>query len=565
MTNLKGLIWFCLLCSGWPLAISAQVGENIEQKPSWWKRNVAVNGSLGANAMLYHAWGIPPRTQWGTWVLNGNVNIRIGKLNMPFGVIWSEQERSFQQPFNMYGISPNYKWMRWHLGYRTMSLSSFTLNGAVFFGAGVELNPKKLRFAAMYGRFNRAVQVDSLSGERVIPAYRRMGAAVKLGLGSTKNFVDLIYFQSEDEVNSLRVQPDRTNIRPESSKVMGLLMKFSKGVWYFDTDAAFSIFNRDLRDTVQGFGTDVQAVRRFENWIGPRISTQFSPAIQVATGWNFKEFQLRLQYRRVAPNYRSHGTFYFLTDVENITVSPTFLLLKKKMRLAVSGGFQRDNTSGFKAATTIRSIGALTLSYTHSASTSTEVQVNNFGTTQAPGLYPLNDSLRLFQVTRSVQITQRWGKTSKTLAKGWTASGGYQSFTDFNNSSRSFLQNRILTSTLMHNHSLIAQGRQWSAGVMFNRVMTEIFVSNQVGPSVNGSWTLLNKKLMTGAGVSILFNTINGEAQGLNFTLSGNGSYTLGKRQRINAQLNALRSNRFAGATEKFTEVRLNLGYSYAF
>jgi hypothetical protein len=169
--------------------------------------------------MSYHAWGIPPRTRPGTWVMNANLNIRLGQFNMPLGVIFSEQERTFMQPFNQYGISPGFKWMRAHVGYRSMTFSTYTLNGVVFLGGGIELNPGKFRFSCMYGRINRAIAEDTLTSDRKFPAFKRMGLGFKVGWGDSRKYFDLIFFQASDELNSLPYVPVKTKITPEDNKV----------------------------------------------------------------------------------------------------------------------------------------------------------------------------------------------------------------------------------------------------------------------------------------------------------------------------------------------------------
>jgi len=545
----------------------AQGQENNQEikSPNWWKRNFSINGGLGANLMSYHAWGIPPRTRPGTWVMNANLNIRLGQFNMPLGVIFSEQERTFLQPFNQYGMSPGFKWMRAHVGYRSMTFSTYTLNGVVFLGGGIELNPGKFRFSCMYGRINRAVAEDTLLDNRTFPAFKRMGLGFKVGWGDSRKYFDLIFFQASDELNSLPYVPVKTRITPEDNKVFGLNHRFSKGKFFWENDGAISFFTRDVRDSLTPVKTDFKIVNRIGEWINPTISTQLSTAFHSAIGLQFNKFQFRLQYKRISPNYRSLGTFYILGDMENITASPSFLFFKNTLRVALSAGYQRDNTSGFKYNTTIRSIGACNISYTPNANVSTEISINNFGTTQAPGLYPVEDTLRQYQVTRSINVMQRFGKNTKEFSKNFMITAAYQTFTDFNAASRSFLQNSVYTGAINYNYSIVAAKLSMGGGIMSNQITGAGFSSFQIGPTANCSKGFLKNKITINGGISALFNTNNGEAQGLNFNVNTSGNYRLTKRQRISAGLFAIRSNRFAGSTEKFTELRLNLGYNYSF
>ncbi len=565
MFKLRRGIWLMfLICLG-QLESVAQNNQDAPPPPNWWKRNFSINGGLGANLMSYHAWGIPPRTRPGTWMMNVNLNIRLGQFNMPLGVIFSEQERTFMQPFNQYGISPGFKWMRAHVGYRSMTFSTYTLNGVVFLGGGIELNPGKFRFSCMYGRINRAVAEDTLSDNRTFPAFKRMGLGFKVGWGDSRKYFDLIFFQASDELNSLPYVPVKTKITPEDNKVFGLNHRFSKGKFFWENDGAISLFTRDVRDSLTPIKTDIKLVNRIGAWINPTISTQLSTAFHSAIGLQFNKFQFRLQYKRISPNYRSLGTFYILGDMENITASPSFLFFKNTLRVALSAGYQRDNTSGFKYNTTVRSIGACNISYTPNANVSTEISINNFGTTQAPGLYPVEDTLRQYQVTRSINVMQRFGKNTKEFSKNFMITAAYQTFTDFNAASRSFLQNSVYTGAINYNYSIVASKLSMGGGIMSNQITGAGFSSFQIGPTANCSKGFLKNKITLNGGISALYNTNNGEAQGLNFNVNASGNYRLTKRQRISAGLFAIRSNRFAGSTDKFSELRFNLGYNYSF
>ena len=532
---------------------------------NWWKRNFSINAGLGANLITYQAWGLPPRTRPSTWVINSNINIRIGQFNMPLGLIFSEQERKFLQPFNQYGISPGFKWLRFHAGYRSMTFSNYTLNGVVFLGGGIEINPGKLRFACMYGRLNRAVAEDTISTSQSFASFRRTGAGIKLGLGTSKSYLDLIYFQASDDQNSIPYIPIKNNLKPEENKVFGLNQRLGIGALFIENDAALSVYTRDLRDALTPIQTDFKILDNIGNWLKPKISTQFSTAFHSAVGVQLKRVQFRLQYKRLSPNYRSLGTYYIPGDMQQVTASPSFLLFKNKLRIAFSVGIQTDNVTRIKYNTTKRNIGAINISLTPNQNVITDIAINNFGTTQTPGLYPVVDSLKQYQVTSSINISQRFGKTTKTFSRNLMINIAYQSFTDYNTQSRIYLQNTVYTGSFNYNYSLLAKKMSIGAGFMGNKIIGEGFSAIQVGPTINLNKTFLKNKLNSSGGISLLHNTTNGSKQGFNFSLNSNLSYKIHKLQRISAGVFIIRTNRFAGSIEKFTELRFNLGYQFTF
>jgi len=559
------LIILFYACITFPINLNAQEITQEKKKESWFKRNVSLNGGFGANLLYYNAWGIPPRVRPGTWMFNGNISLKIGQFNLPIGFLFTEQERRFLQPFNQYGISPTYKWATIHLGYRSMAFSPYTLSGILFYGAGMEINPGKLRFSAMYGRLNRAVAEDTLKPNQGIPAFKRMGMGFKIGYGTPRNNLNLIYFQATDDILSLPYVPILSQLKPQDNKVFGMNFKFSIGKFFLDGDGAMSVFTRDKRDSLLIYQSEIKAFNNFQRFIQHRTSTQLSNAFQTAIGVAFKKFQLRLQYKRISPNYRSLGTFYFLTDIENITITPTFVFGKNKFRISISGGLQRDNTSGTKLATTVRQIGAINFSWAPKPEIGTDIQLNNFGTTQNPGTAPIQDSLKQYQLTRSILITQRFGKSTKTKSRNISMTGSYQTFVDYNAFSRSFLQNKMVNFNASYNLSIISKGIGFGGGIITTQTQNEQFTNFQVGPQLNFTKSFLKGKINFNSGATILSSNSNLGSSGTNISIFTSAGYMISKRQRFQLNLNFIRSNGFTPNAPTFAELRFNAGYNFNF
>ena len=151
----------------------------------------AGSGTIGLNTSFYNASGIPERQSPLSYGINANATLTLYGISMPFSFTWySNQKAGFRQPFNQFGISPTYKWLTVHLGYRHVSFSEFTLNGYTFLGAGVEARPGKFRLGAVYGKFNQISQYD-LAMTDIIPKLTRTGWATKVGYGTNDRFVDI--------------------------------------------------------------------------------------------------------------------------------------------------------------------------------------------------------------------------------------------------------------------------------------------------------------------------------------------------------------------------------------
>ncbi len=175
---------------------------DVEQIPK--AKKIDWTGSIGATTTGYTVSGIPNRSNPFTWSLNANVNVSILEvLDLPFSFIVGKYQTQFTKPYLQFGISPRYKWATLHLGNANLSFNPYTLSGHSFAGVGVELNPKNFRFAAMYGKRNAAVEVDTTISNTKIPSFKRMGYGAKNGYGTADNFINLIYFHAKDDVNSI--------------------------------------------------------------------------------------------------------------------------------------------------------------------------------------------------------------------------------------------------------------------------------------------------------------------------------------------------------------------------
>src|SRR6478736_8024919 len=153
---------------------AAQSLDNLAEKDP-----VKINGGLSLSQIGYTANGIENRRDPYSYFLTGNVNLSIYGWSIPFSFALSNQNRSFQQPFNQFGLHPTYKWATAHVGYANMTFSPYTLSGHIFRGIGVDLSPGKFHFAAMYGNLQRAVPWDSINSRKA--AFRRDGFGIKTG------------------------------------------------------------------------------------------------------------------------------------------------------------------------------------------------------------------------------------------------------------------------------------------------------------------------------------------------------------------------------------------------
>jgi hypothetical protein len=382
-TNIKRLFFVAILLLTFGKSEAQDVGSFSKQKP------IEVRGSLSAGLMFYGVSGIQNRRQPFSWYLSGAPTLKIYGITMPFSLTVSEQERRFSQPFNQYGVSPYYKWVKLHLGYRNVRFGDFTLAGANFLGAGIELTPKNLRLGFVYGQFARAVEEDTSGTDPryryLRPTYQRLGWAAKVGFGKPKAYLDFSFFKAKDIVGSIKSPSLRSRITPMENTAIGLKNHFGlfKQKLVFDFELAASILTRDNRTDIK---TEDKTLQTLLNVMAVNISSAFFKALRANSSYQFKGGRVGLQYQRIDPDYQSLGVYFFQNDVEQITLSSSYNMLKGKLGLSASYGTQHDNLNAKKSATTHRTIGSLNVSATPMKGLNIGLNYSNFGVGQSRGL-----------------------------------------------------------------------------------------------------------------------------------------------------------------------------------
>ena len=334
--------------------------------------------------------------------------------------MWSSPSNGYGQAYNAIGVSPRYRnWLTLHGGYRNLEFSPFTLAGHTVLGAGFELNPGLLRVGLLVGRFNKAVAPSATDPDRVA-AFGRTGYCARIGVGTDRTYLDVILLNAADDARSIR--PDSTGYpTPAQNVVLGLSGRIrANKKLTLELDAAGSAYTSDTRAGPQP-AAPVDRRFRYVNYrngyrhlIPGNSSTSFRTALQASLNYRMKWADLRLRYTRVEPGYQSMGVNYLQTDIERVTVAPTVRLVKNRLQLRSSVGWQHDNLIAQKRTRTDRLIGSVSASYTSDDNLTLDVSVSNYGLRQRAGYRPLNDTTRLAQNNRTL---------SGSVFKSWTRQG----------------------------------------------------------------------------------------------------------------------------------------------
>ncbi len=523
-------------------------------------------GSFSAGTTLDYATGAAPADPAASWLVSGTLAASLYGVELPFSFAFRQGERSFGQPFDRFGVSPRYRWARAHLGHRSMRLSEFTLAGAQFLGAGLELEPGPVRLAAMHGRFRSAVEPDSAAAAAgVQPVYRRTGEAVRLGAGTDRNHVDAVLFRARDDSASLASPADAAVAPPAENAAAAVVLRLSPHrAVRFEGEYALSAYTRDLTADPLPEGEDA-TLDALRGILEPRHSTRVGAAVRAAANLTLPRVRLRAEYRRVEPGYASMGAYYFTTDVENYTIAPTAELLGRRVRVGGSLGRQRDNLADDRRTTTWRTISSADVSLSPVPAFGLDARIANYGTERrpTPGYVPLTpgDSLRLETVSRSWSLSPRL-----TLVGGERTHTAYVSAASqtFDASGPTMSVSRALTLSGMYSLSLTRRGLSVSATASRTRSEAGAAETGMSMGALTVAGSALERRLAWNGSVGYTVVTPEGADALGTPTFGLGGAWQLTRADAITAEVRFDRGPAVAGTAASSTW-RFQLGYSRQF
>lgn len=394
-------------------SINAQDIQKIAKAPP-----VVLHGNVSAGLNYYSELqghkNPPSNTSFGNnpaYFLQANPVLSIYGYDIPVNIMISSQNKSFNMPFSRFGMSPSYKWIKLHLGWRSLNFSQFTLSGQQLFGGGFELTPGKFRAAFMYGKFNNAITDISLYNNlnNNIPVYKRKGFAAKIGYGSVSNFIEISYLQAKDDINSIsKLITESVLSTPAANQVAGmtgqltiiksLSIKADVAASYYINNLNSDILITDNRWTTLAVYT-------------PLTSSRVAVAGETSLNYQLNSGNVNLKYHRVDPNYQSMGAFYMQTDVEQYTVGFNYSFFKNKLHIQSNLGFQKNNLAKTAVNNTKRTIGNIGLNISPSNTFGVDINYSNYGISQQiiPQLNKPTDiihydSIRISQVNQSISV-----------------------------------------------------------------------------------------------------------------------------------------------------------------
>ncbi len=524
------------------------------------KDNVKISGGLGGVGTYYLASGVDAQRDPLFWQVNANVNLQIGQVTLPFSAVMNAQNRSFTQPFNQYGLSPNYKAVTLHLGYRSLRFSDFSLSGNQFLGAGVEISPKNgiVRGKFLYGRFAKAVDGYYTEGKVVgEPSFERWGYGGQIEIGKPKNNFSVILFRAKDDVSSIVNFADDATIKPGENLIVGVTtnQKIGKNVT-FKGEIDWSAYTKDKR-----LGESVLEGYTYLNNIAPlfnaNASSTLSKAMKFNLDYNQKKFKIGVGFRRVDPEYETMGSVYLNNDFQDVQGKTSFRMLKNKIVLSGAVGLQNNNLDNSKASEMSRLISSVSVNYNVNEQWMINGSFSNFNSESHMTVVNTLDTMRYAQVTKNGNLQIMYAKASKKLRIASALGGNYQN-AKVNGVDNSTLYNGSLSTQL----GFLKTGLNVTVAMNSSTNITSDYQLMTLGPSLVISKRFLKGKIMTSFSNIGMKTFLDGVSDGFILNSKLRGVYRVNRHHSLNLNFSFIKKNSTASDTQ---EMISSLGYNYTF
>lgn len=564
--SFTSFVWYrrfiCVLLLAVSPTLYAQELSNIGKE-----KLLKVNGGISASSIFYSSNDVSRRNPF-SYYLNGNLNFSVYGWSIPVSFSYSNRTFSYMQPFNQFSLHPTYKWVTTHIGWSSMTFSPYTLSGHQFLGAGVELAPPgKWKYAALYGRFQRATEAPD-SGMYTQSAYRRMGYGFKVGYEEKLYNVSFNLFRAKDDTTSLLRRPvDVTPQENIAGSVEGSVTIY-KGL-RFNMEYAMSMLTRDLRNA------DSSAKNGF---LGKNSSTNNSQAIRAGLNYVHGTFGMGVGYERIDPQYRTLGAYYNNNDYQNITVNFTQGIFKQKVVLSGNAGVQQDDLDNKKVSNMRRLVAGMNIAYQPSERLQLDGSYSNFQSytniksrfTQLNQATPYDnpDTLNFTQISQQANVNVNYQLSqTKTQRQQLNANLSMQDAADKQGGAGAEAGGtRFYNGIAGYNISLIPTSTTiaFAMNVSYNSMPENDALT--WGPTLAFNRPFWHKKIKANSSFSYNAMSTNGSLMMDIYNIRIGGSYSILRKHVFNlSMLSLFRHNRLQAANNRLREFTATAGYSYSF
>lgn len=560
---MKPYKYILLFCIG--MTWSTVFGQNLENVVS--KKPIKVSGfvNLGSSFLDDNRGDFfqKPFGYFGTLGLNLSI---YESINIPISFTYSDQQTTFSRPsFRTFGLSPSYKWLTLHAGYRNFSVSPLLLSGSMVKGFGIEAKPGIFHLSIFKGDFNHEYNFGynyDIIAENDIQVYRRKVLGGKIGIKNGDTFFDIGMLKIQDDVNSA------------DAFVLDTLSIFPQENFGLSTSAGIRLFNSlsfevNLAGSVLNSNQDSEPIsadefleRLSKPFINLNESTRVALAYDGLVRLQLGRTSFGFKYRHVDPGYETLGYVFLQQDINDYTFFFNTSLLRSKLILNGNVGFQYSNTKDYFAQQNARAIYNGSVSWMITSSLNWTGTYNNYNS---------EGSLTITEVVDSLSITTNNTGISNSLSYRFGSKENRHTI-NLNHSTNSFqlLQAGIPTSkNSSSNISVSYSLRNKPSGITVGATLKNLsFVGEAMSSIVRRGISLRLRKELSKK-FSISFRP----AYDINYTDEVNDGYVLNLKARSSYRISSKSNfslivnyrNRKTQITSPFSQIRISTSFNSRF
>lgn len=554
---------------------------------------LTISGSVGTSLGLSYSTTMPGSTPFTSSIF-ANLNLNIYSFNLPLSFYFVNNTTSFsypQLPTIHLGANPTWRRFRFHLGNSSMHFSNYTYSGLTFLGGGFEYQGDLFRAAAFGGLLSQATKIkgyddrsaiqqlaDSLLGlntpQSYLPQYRRDAVGAKIGVGNSRNFIDISFLKAKDKEKSLP-EEWRDSIKAQDNLAIGLSGRFAiKSFLSFTANVGASIYTADLHDSLANLGENIQNVLEKTDWlIGFRSNSNIRFAGDAAMNLFFKHFNGSVTYRFIQPDYVSLGTNKFSQNSQSLGLNANFNMFKNRSILGIVGYIQRDNLNHKQMF--CNQVATYTLNWNTNFSDhfSLNMSYNGIKQDQFDGTAQVQDTMRINQITHTASISPIFNFYRNGNTHSISINANFIQNSNLNKMSSVEIDTRTITAGLGYNVDLTQL--RLDVGGNYDFSVSHSYYSNYISNTLSASvgyrlFSTEKVKWNLNYCASLGYNIMQDEDAKNNFSFSNSLSTNFNYRKHHTASLFLSLSNysdRVVIGQKVATDLdcRLTFSYTYSF
>lgn len=544
--------------------IDKQIVEKFQKPP------FSLSGSLSGSGVYYHTEGFSSRLPF-TYFLTGNLNIWLYDWNIPLSYSYTNQGANFNYTlpfrFNRLSLHPKYKSLQFHIGDVTMQFSPYTYNGLPFTGFGFEFLPEEFPFRGGFfiGRLQKSVEYNSEVRESR-PYYERWGYGLDLQWVKPEYELRAIGFYAEDKEDSLQEEfPLSLNVRPERGFSYSFFGKV-KPMSFLEVYGEYAL---------SGLVEDVRLLSN-RSFFSGYSSSQKRNALNAGMSFLFSFGTFGFRYERIDPDYRTLGAYYFVNDMENITLNGTLNMLSNRLTLTTSVGKQRDNLNRHKILDSNQWVGSVNVSFKPTKKTDMSLNYSNFTSFTNRRLNQFDDINQnpLYLQRPEDSLTYRQISQNALATFQYHLSENQQLTLNYSVNDVVNRENEVTRTdgkSRFHNGSIVYTlnfpEKRWMLAPMFNLTQSQISGQSSylLGPSLNVNKLFFLDKLNASFGTSYNYGEQPlGKSRNAVFRLAL--GYVLLKRHQFQLSgVQTLHHSVLSTGEQTREELTISFGYNYHF